>query len=176
VIPYPIDLWQPAHASRWRVGPRPRRPSLIIPHATSGGPDARNTAARWERPPAPDEEPTCAHFVIGNLDGYCIQVVHLDDIAQHAHLANGISIGIEFCAREPGELGPHDPGLPPTAVQLAKGAWLIAWLCERKGIACSRLNIRGHAEADPATSHRGCPTAAGIDLDRLAAAAVAYRP
>lgn len=175
MIVCPIDLWQPAHPSRWRVGPRPRRPSLIVVHATSGGPNARNTADRWSRPPAKDEDATCAHFAIGQ-DGFLIQVVHLDDIAKHAHLANGRSIGIEFCAREPGEFHPDDAGSPPTAVQLAKGAWLLAWLCEHEGIACARANILGHAEADPATTHKMCPTAAGIDLDRLTAAAVAFRP
>ena len=122
--------------------------------------------------PKPDEAPTCAHFVIGQ-DGYTIQVVHLDDVAQHAHAASEISVGIELCAREPGEFGPDDPGLPPSPAQLQRAVELGAWLCRRLGLAPTRARIRGHAEVDRQTTHTGCPTAAGVDLDALATAIAA---
>ncbi len=166
--PAPIDLWQPAHAARWRPGAG-RRVRRIVFHATSGRGEARATAARWSGFPASPKDVTCAHFVIGQ-EGYCIQVVHLQDIANHAHAASADSIGIELCAREPREFGPSDPGLPPSLVQLAKASQLGAWLCGRLNIVPSRSTIMGHAEADPQTTHTGCPTAAGVDLDALAKA------
>ena len=171
VLRPPIDLWLPAHAARWRPGRR-RPIDCLVWHATSGRGDARATAARWASAPKPDEAPTCAHFVIGQ-DGYTIQVVHLDDVAQHAHAASEISVGIELCAREPGEFGPDDPGLPPSPAQLQRAAELGAWLCRRLGLAPTRARIRGHAEVDRQTTHTGCPTAAGVDLDALATAIAA---
>lgn len=166
----PIDLWQPAHPSRWRAGGRKVR--RVIWHATSGRGDSRATAARWQTAPKPGQVATCAHFVIGQ-DGYCIQVVKIADIAQHAHAASADSIGIELCAREPGEFGPDDPGLPPSPVQLAKAAELGAWLCERLRLPASRTVHVGHAEADSQTTHTGCPTSAGVDLDALVRAIAA---
>ncbi len=169
---FPVDLWQPAHASRWRKGPRPRRQiDHILIHATSGRGDSRATAARWAAAPDPDEEATCAQLVIGQ-DAWTVQAVRLDDIAEHAHAASRTSIGIELCAREPGELGPTDPGLPPSPVQLARCARAIAWICRDRLLPVTRAVVLGHAEADPRTTHRGCPTAAGVDLDALVAMAV----
>ena len=171
VIPrrLPVDLWQRAHPSRWRTGPtRARRiVEQIVYHATSGRGDARAVADMWSRAPDDDEDATDAHLVIGQ-DALAIQCVRCDDVALHAHRANARSIGIEICAREPGEFGPGDPGMPPTAVQLARAALLGAWCCRRYGIAPSRSTIVGHAEADPDTTHTGCPTAAGVDLDWMA--------
>ncbi len=169
-VAYPIDRWWPAHPSRWRPGPRII--TGLAMHATSGGPDARNTAERWAGAPRPGEPATCAAIVIGQ-DAYCIQTVHLSDIAQHAHAASRSTLGIELCAREPRELGPDDPGLPPTPVQLAKAAQVIAWACARLKLPVSRIVVRGHAEVDPETTHTGCPTAAGVDLDALVAMATA---
>lgn len=167
VIRPPIDLWQPAHTSRWRSG-RLHAVDWLVWHATSGRGDARATAARWATAPKPHEAPTCAHFAIGQ-DGFVVQVVHIDDTAQHAHAASDRSVGIELCAREPGEFGPDDPGLPPSPAQLERSVELGAWLCRRLGLAANRTRIRGHAEVDRATTHTGCPTAAGVDLDALAA-------
>ena len=163
----PIDLWRRAHEARWRPGRgKPKR--RIMVHATSGRGDARATAARWAGMPRPGEPATSAHFAIGQ-DGYVIQAVRLADIAQHAHGASEEAYGIELCAREPNELYRGDPGLPPSPAQLERAALLIAWLCRREGLPPTRAVIIGHAEGDPETTHTGCPTAAGVDLDALAA-------
>ncbi len=168
---FPVDLWQPAHPSRWIAGPRPRRHiEQVIIHCTSGGPDSRATASRWAGPADPGEPATSAHLAIGQ-DAFTVQAVRLDDIAEHAHAANARSVGIELCAREPGEFHEDDPGLPPSPVQLARCASLILWICRDRGLPINRSVVLGHAEADSATTHTGCPVSAGVDLDTLVAMA-----
>jgi len=169
VIPaYAVDLWQRAHVSRWRAGPMRRIITSIVVHATSGHGSAQGVADMWSRAPAAGESNSSAHLVVG-ADAYAIQCVHFDDVANHAHLANAHSIGLEFCARKPGTFEPDDPGVIPTVAQLAKGASIIAWLCRTYAIPATRTCILGHAEADPDTSHTSCPQGDGIDLDHLVA-------
>jgi len=145
-----------------------RKVQRIVIHCTDGGPSANRTAAYFAS--GAEGKSSSAHFVIGQ-DATVIQCVRLGDVAHHAHTANRDSIGIEHCCRTPRELGPGDAGLPPSAAQLAASARLVAWLCNRLGIPCDRAHVRVHAEADPDTTHKGCPTSAGINLDALVAAA-----
>jgi N-acetyl-anhydromuramyl-L-alanine amidase AmpD len=142
----------------------------IIIHCTDGRPKAGPVAEMWQKP----HHGSSAHFVIGQ-DGEVLQCVALVDDAWHAHAQNPISVGIEHCCRTPRELGKDDPGLPPTLVQLEAGAALVAWLCSHLGLEANRTTIQGHAEADPLSTHRGCPTSAGIDLDAYVARVVAAR-
>src|SRR5262249_36216139 len=88
-----------------------------------------------------------------------VQMVRHNDIAYHAHTANGDSVGIEHVARASGTFGRNDPGLRPTSVQYCASAALVRWLCEQYRIAMDRLHVQGHAEADPRTSNAGCPNA-----------------
>lgn len=159
----PGALWVPAHPSNYR--PRPAGAltpySLVVEHITSGHADAMPVAQMFQSPPGSKANPhgSSATFVIGQ-DATLIQCVPLRFAAQHAHSANPYSVGIEHCAREPGEFGPNDPGLPLTPAQLQKSAWLTAYLLKAAGLTPAlHLNIKGHAEADPATTHTGCPNA-----------------
>ena len=156
---YPGARWVPADPSNYRVAHRETFQRIVI-HCTDGRPHAAPVAAMWQQ----KGHGSSAHFVIGQ-DGEVIQAVKLQDIAYHAHLANRVSVGIEHCCRTPRELGKDDPGLPPTEAQLMAGAQLVAWLCRQAGLSPSRAVILGHAEADPKTTHTGCPTSAGINLD-----------
>lgn len=160
---YPGALCMPAHPSNYRHAGRQTVQRVVI-HATDGRSVPQHTAEMWQQP----GHGSSAHFVIGQ-DGTVVQSVSVADIAWHAHAANALSVGIEHCARTPGELNATDAGLPASAVQLAASAKLTAWLCQRFGIAPSRSTIVGHHECDPETTHADCPTGAGIVLDDYAA-------
>lgn len=156
---YPGAIWVPAHPTNFRTRQR-RNVQRIILHCTDGQPRAQVAARRLQKP----NLGSSFHFVVGQ-DGEVVQAVSIIDDAWHAHGQNAISVGVEHCCRTPRELGPDDPGLPPAEVQLERGAHLVAWLCRFLNLEPSRSSIQGHAEADPLTTHRGCPTSAGIDLD-----------
>jgi len=166
----PGALWEPADIHRYHPRPQGRLYpwSLIIIHCTDGHGDAHGTADMWAQAPKAGEVGTSAHFVIGQ-DGTVIQAVPLRFAAQHAHAANAYSIGIEHCARTPGELSKDDPGLPPSDAQYAASAKLVAYLCAAAGVIPSPQNIQGHAQADPATTHTECPTGCGWDWPRYLA-------
>lgn len=156
---YPGASWIPADPSNYRKGPRALYERIVI-HCTDGHAEALPVAEMWQEP----YHASSAHFVIGQ-DGTVIQCVGIRDTAFHAHQANGTSVGVEHCCRTPGELGKTDPGLPPSELLLQAGAKLVAWLCHHANLNPNRLTIMGHAEADKATTHTGCPTSAGIDLN-----------
>lgn len=147
-------------ATGYRRGVPGRRVSKIVLHVTDGHGSASDTADMFAQPGAK----TSAHFVVGQA-GEIFQCVPLDDIAYHAHTANGYTIGIEHCARAPKELngrpGPYlhggDPGLPLSEAQIAASVKLVTWLCARYGLAQDRDHIQGHKEADPNTDHDDCP-------------------
>ena len=157
---YPGASWVPAHPSNYRAGRR-KPVSRVVIHCTDGRERAAPVAAMWQEA----GHGSSAHFVVGQR-GEVIQSVSLADVAWHAHAANGVSIGVEHCARTPGELGPQDPGLPPTVAQYASSAALVAWLCGVYGLPPDRHTIQGHAEIDPATTHRRCPDGCGWDWSR----------
>jgi N-acetyl-anhydromuramyl-L-alanine amidase AmpD len=154
---YPGAKWVPADSSNYRKAGR-AHPSMIVIHCTDGREHAEPVAAMWQQP----RHGSSAHFVIGQ-DGTVIQSVPIGDVAWHAHEANAYSIGIEHSCRTPRELGPSDPGLPPSPALYGASAQLVAWLCAHYGIQPSRVAILGHAEADHTTSHRLCPTGPGWD-------------
>ncbi len=160
---YPGARWVPADLSNYRQAARESYERIII-HCTDGRGNPGPVAAMWQEP----SHGSSAHFVVGQ-DGSIIQSVSLRDVAFHAHLANRTSVGVEHCCRTPGELGKTDPGLPPSWAMLQAGAQLVAWLCHHANLSPNRLTIMGHAEADKDTTHKGCPTSAGIDLDEYVA-------
>ncbi len=156
---YPAALWVPAHPTNYHNAGRATFERVVI-HCTDGHDKAGPVADMWAQP----NHFSSAHFVIGQ-DGLIIQSVSLSDIAWHAHKANQFSVGLEHCARTPGELGKQDPGLPPSEVQLDASARLAAWLCRIADLPANRETIQGHAEIDPKTTHRLCPMGCGLDLD-----------
>ena len=158
---YPLASFVQAHPSNYRKGQPGRRITNIVPHCTDGHGAAKGTAEMFAQR---NERAASAHFVVGQA-GEVIQCVRLDDIALHAHDANAFSIGIEHCARTPKELGPNDPGLPPTEAQYLASAQLVAWLCDSLGLPRDRNTIQGHAEIDKKTTHTKCPTGCGWDWD-----------
>lgn len=152
---YPSAIWMPAHISNYF--PRSRRPAdvrNIVIHVTDGRPDPIRVAEMWQEP----SHRSSAHYVVGQ-DGRVVQAVLLADIAYHAHAANATSIGVEHCARSPGELGPGDAGLPASQEQYEASARLVAWLCALCGLPATRVVIQGHCEIDQTTTHADCPNA-----------------
>lgn len=158
---YPSAVQMPASPTNFRRAGR-RTYTHVVIHCTDGRADPRATASMWASP----GHGSSAHLVVGQ-DATVVQCVRLDDIAWHAHAANGTSVGIEHCARSPGELSKDDPGMPPTQAQLQASARLVVWLCRNAGLPITRDVVKGHAEIDPQTTHLDCPVRAGIDLDAL---------
>jgi N-acetyl-anhydromuramyl-L-alanine amidase AmpD len=159
---YPEARWLPAHPSNYhRCEPHRQTFDRIVIHCTDGHPSAEGTAEMWQQP----GHKSTAHFVVGQ-DGAVIQAVDLGDIAWHAHAANSRSVGVEHSARTPREWGSTDPGLPPSDALYAASARLVAWLCAVASLPVDRVHILGHAEADPQTTHTGCPDGCGWDWDR----------
>lgn len=176
VADYPDAKWMPAHPSNYRRSGPARIVNLVIVHVTDGHSRAEPVAEMWQQA----NHGSSAHFVV-DQDGTVIQAVRLDDVAFHAHARNGMSIGIEHCARSPKELGKDDPGLPLSDAQIQASARLVAWLCAQYGLHVYRDAIQGHVEADAQTTHADCPegVAGGwpwdryLDLIRAAALGVA---
>jgi N-acetyl-anhydromuramyl-L-alanine amidase AmpD len=118
-------------------------------------------AEMWQEP----HHGSSAHFVIGQ-EGEIIQSVLIKDIAYHAHRRRTAPAwGSSTAPARPASSSPDDPGLPPSEVQLAASARLVAWLCLRCGLPPTRDVIMGHAEIDEVTTHRKCPTGCGWDWD-----------
>lgn len=155
---YPGAIWMPAVAGNYRKAGRAGFSKIVV-HCTDGRSRARPVAEMWQEL----GHGSSAHFVI-DQDGTVIQAVSLADIAYHAHHQNAVSVGIEHCCRTPGELGPNDPGLPPSATQIGVSAKLAAWLCRQGGFAPSPQTIQGHAQCDPDTTHADCPEGSGLLL------------
>jgi hypothetical protein len=132
----------------------------IVIHITDGGPKVDGTIAWFLNPVDKDGKvrKVSAHYIVGQ-DGTIVQMVKENDIAWHAHTANGDSIGIEHCANK--------KGLNPSDVQYCASAALVRSLCEKYGIDMRRVaagdwgdgvtGIQGHKDADPNTDH-DCPS------------------
>lgn len=138
--------------------------SEVVIHCTDGHEKAEPVAQMFAKPLAGGKH-AAAHFVTGQ-DGEVIQCVPLAFAAYHAHAANAYSVGVEHCARTPGELGKNDPGLPPSDALYAASARLVAYLLVAAHLPCDRDHVKGHAEADPSTTHTRCPDGCGWDWDR----------
>ena len=166
----PNAIFVPAHPNRFRQRPAVEQGQspydLVVIHITSGHAEALDTASMWQKQPSPRGMlGTSAHFVVGQ-DGKVIQCVYLRYAAQHAHVVNGRSVGVEHAVREPGEFGPHDPGMPPTPELYAASAQLVARLLKAAGLPVQKgATIMGHAEADQLTAHSGCPDAGPWDWE-----------
>lgn len=163
---FPASILMPADPTNYYADAMgPASVQRIIIHCTDGHAIAANTAKMWQVP----YHGSSAHFVVGQ-DGSIVQSVLLKDGAKHAHSRNNrSSIGVEHCARTPGELGTNDPGLPVSDVQYVASARLVAWLLMRCGLSPTPATIQGHAAADPDTTHRRCPEGCGWDWDRYMA-------
>ena len=166
---YADAIWRPSSCFTAGNG---RKPSFVVLHITDGAPSVQNSAERF----ASSKAGVSPHFLIGQ-GGEIYQFVQLEDIAWHAKGWNSNSIGIEHVARSPGELkqwaslsertrrslvpegtaidGRTDPGFPPTEVQLAASARLVAWLCFTFDWVVDRRAIRPHCE-NPQTTHLDC--------------------
>lgn len=140
-------------AARWfRVPATPRTISRVVVHITDGGSNINGTIGWFQNPVNADGTPrkVSAHYVVGR-DGEVVQMVEHANVAWHASSANGDSIGIEHCA--------NTRGLNPTPAQYSGSASLVRWLCDTYGIPVDREHVLGHSEADPRTTHTGCPNA-----------------
>lgn len=135
-----------AHSGNFRATSGTRSIERIVIHITDGGANINGTIGWFQNPAAQ----VSAHYVIGQ-DGEIVQMVRHADVAWHARSANGTSIGIEHVA--------NTRGLNPTPAQMCASAALVTWLCDQFGIAVDRAHILGHSEADPRTTHTGCPNA-----------------
>lgn len=149
-VPMAKPAW--AHPTNYRAGHRTGYNRVVV-HVTDGHPDALPVAQMWQQP----NHGSSAHLVVGQA-GEVYQAVRLKDVAWHAHAANWDSVGVEHCARSPGELKKGDPGLPPSDALYAASAKLVAYLLRAAGLQAVRhVTVLGHAEADPATTHKDCP-------------------
>ncbi|PCE24674.1 N-acetylmuramoyl-L-alanine amidase [Burkholderia ubonensis] len=142
----------PAASVNYRHVPGTRTISRIVIHITEA--TTIGSTIGWFQDPAQringNPVNVSAHYVVGR-DGEVVQMVHHNDVAWHAHSANGDSIGIEHVAKA-GRLN-------PTQAEYCASAALVAWLCDTYGIPVDRTHILGHSEADPHTSHVNCPNA-----------------
>jgi hypothetical protein len=155
---YPLAArFEPAAEGNFRrwTAAEPRQVRRIVIHITDGGRLIEGTISHFRNPASR----VSAHYVVGQ-DGQVVQMVRHNDVAYHASSANGDSIGIEHVARAPRTFRPDDPGLQPTVAEYASSAALVRWLVDRYGVPLDRAHVLGHAEADPQTTHRGCPDAA----------------
>lgn len=136
----------PAATQNYRAVTGTRSIEQVVLHITDGGAAIAGPISWFRNPQAR----VSAHYVIGQ-DGEVVQMVRHNDVAWHASSANRASIGIEHVA--------NTRGLRPTPAQLCASAALVVWLCDQYGIPPDRAHILGHAEADPNTTHTGCPNA-----------------
>ncbi|MFM0631241.1 N-acetylmuramoyl-L-alanine amidase [Paraburkholderia xenovorans] len=165
---YPgASRFAPAPGSAFMAMATPRTISRIVIHVTDA-PSTSSTVNTFTHPGAR----VSSHYLVGQ-DGEVIQFVQENDIAFHAHGANGDSIGIEHVAiqragatykRSDGS-SLHFNHLPPTDAQYCASAALVTYLCDKYGLTPDRLHILGHAEVDPSTDHKACPSGADWDWD-----------
>lgn len=152
-VPMATPVW--AHPTNFRVANRVTYNRVVV-HVTDGHGNALPVAQMWQEP----DHKSSAHLVVGQA-GETYQCVRLKDVAWHAHTANWDSIGVEHCARTPGELSKTDPGLPPSPSLYAASAKLVAYLLKAAGLKAVRgVTVVGHAECDPDTTHEDCPNGA----------------
>ncbi len=137
--------FEPANPGNYRASTTARTINQIVIHITDGGRNINGTVAWFKDPKAK----VSAHYIVG-LDGEVVQMVAHNDVAWHAHNANGHSIGIEHVAS-------RARGIMPTQAEYCASAALVSWLCQTLGIPADRQHIQGHSEADPSTTHTDCP-------------------
>lgn len=119
-----------------------------------------------------------AHYMVDQL-GAIRQFVSEADTSWHAgnRAMNRRSIGIEHVAVEQGGAvygTTRLPYTPPSDVEYATSAGLVAHLCRKYNLTPDRNTIIGHSEANPTTTHSSCPNGAW-DWDRyMALVAAAY--
>lgn len=150
---YKYAIWSPSPNFSKRKDPI----STIVIHITDGQADITKAVDRMRK----SESQVSAHFMVGRA-GEVVQMVQLENSAWHATKANSYSIGIEHCARSPGELSKTDLGLPVTDEQYSSSAKLVAFLCKKRAIAVDRDHILGHCELKNPdgsfiSTHRDCP-------------------
>jgi N-acetyl-anhydromuramyl-L-alanine amidase AmpD len=144
---YPqASRFEPADSGNYRAVSGTRTINRIVIHITDGGPSINGTVSWFKNPAAK----VSAHYVVGQ-NGDILQMVKHNDVAWHASSANGDSIGIEHVA--------NTRGLNPTSAQYCASAALVNWLTTQFGLPVQRTHILGHSEADPKTTHIGCPNA-----------------
>jgi N-acetyl-anhydromuramyl-L-alanine amidase AmpD len=144
---YPsASRFEPAYSGNFRHVAGTRTISRVVVHITDGGRNINGTIGWFKDPRAQ----VSAHYVVGQ-DGEVVQMVMHNDVAWHASSANGDAIGIEHVA--------NTRGLMPTEAEYCASAALVNWLCGQFSIPMDRVHVLGHSEADPRTSHTGCPNA-----------------
>lgn len=151
---YDKAKWIPS--SNYNQG-RKNKITKIVIHITDGQEKLENSVD-WL---CNKESKVSAHFVIGR-NGDIVQLVKIEDKAWHAGEANSYSVGIEHCARSPGEWGKTDKGLLVTEEQYKSSAELVRWLCSYLNLSVDREHIKGHCElvgkdGKFISNHRDCP-------------------
>ena len=130
-------------------GPKPPDASYIILHTMVGSIASAN--ARFQQA----AQTASAHYGVG-LDGRVVQWVKESDAAWHAgnFEINLDSIGIEH--EDKGDFnGPRTPALYESSAQL------VAAICKRYDIPCTRTYIRKHKEVSDAPT--ACPDSLNVD-------------
>lgn len=175
---YPEAVWMPSPNHSPRRGDRVDR---VVVHISDGGPRLEHLVDRLRNPSPSSGSPVSAHFAVGR-DGTIAQLVDLELAAWHCSGWNAHSVGVEHCARTPGEfdrrgrwaaMSPEhrnklldadtlgagavasDPGLPPTESQLRASARLVAWVCKELGLPADAEHVVPHCSS-PTTTHSDC--------------------
>lgn len=136
-----------AHPRSSHTPRNPRTIERVVIHVTYGrNPRARATANYIKS--GAENRFASVHYVVGQ-GGEVVQCVPEAKVAYHASSANANSIGIEHNA--------NPDGLLPTQAQYEASADLVAYLLRKYNIPPDRAHVLGHSEADPRTTHTGCP-------------------
>ena len=137
--------YEPADPGNYRARSGQRTINRVVIHITDGGSNINGTISWFKNPAAR----VSAHYVVGQ-NGEVVQMVAHNDVAWHAGPANGDSIGIEHVAS-------RGRNILPTDAEYCASAQLVHWLCQQFNIPMDRAHVLGHSEADPRTTHTGCP-------------------
>lgn len=113
------------------------------------------------------ESNASAHYVV-NREGEVLQMVRHKNIAKHVgSRINKTSIGIEHVNQWHGAKEGYEAKYEyPTGSQYIASAKLVSWLCQKYDIPMEHVpspegsGIKGHAEANPNTTHKNCPNPA----------------
>ncbi len=136
-----------AHPKSYHTPRTPRTIERIVIHVTYGrNPKARATANYVKS--GAENRFAAPHYAVGQA-GEVVQCVPESKIAYHASSANANSIGIEHSA--------NPDGMLPTQAQYEASADLVAYLLRKYNLPPDRTHVLGHSEADPRTTHTGCP-------------------
>jgi uncharacterized protein (TIGR03382 family) len=139
---YPGAVWAPAYAGNYDEANRDVGDiTNVVIHTTQGSFDG---TISWFQDPSAN---VSAHYVVRSEDGFVTQMVSEKNIAWHDKCFNTRTVGIEH------EGFVEDPELWYTEPMYLESAKLVAYLCDKYGIAKEFGAIVGHDTAPDCSTH-----------------------